>query len=614
MRQTKRPVKTGQKEGLTRRSILLAGASLLTFTALSTRLAYLQIFRGSQYRSMAKENSLKLVLIPPSRGRLLDRNREILAGRKPNQRLLFEARAESNIDPKEVMERLEKLVPLSTRYLQEAKRQIRKSRGTPVLLKEHLNWEELSKVEFHTPDLPGVTIDVGEMRDYPLGEMTAHSIGYVYTVAPEDNPNSPLLKMPGFKIGKSGIEKALEETLQGQAGVRSVEVNVHGMHISEVSRKESVAGKDVMLTMDARLQKFVAERLGEESGSVVVMDVKTGDVLAFVSNPAFDPNRFSEGIRTDYWNQLRENPRTPLLNKASAGMYPPGSTFKMMTGLAGLEAGVITPKTRFYCPGHFYLGSHRFNCWKEEGHGSVNLKQAIERSCDTFFYNVGQRLKIEQLAETSRKFGLGSPTGILIPGEKGGLIPDEAWKKRVHKQAWQGGDTVNAAIGQGYVLTTPLQLAVMCARLVNGGYAVTPQMLLNNAEDALHTNHFDPVQVSQEHLAPILEGMQAVVNSPNGTAYGKRILEVGKEMGGKTGTAQVRRIIQRGMNQNQLPWEMRHHALFVGYAPVDKPRFCVSVVIEHGGGGSSAAAPVAKDILEKVQSLYPPVAGAVVGV
>ncbi len=599
-----RVVKTSQKDGLTRRSMLLAGVSMAAFATLTARLGYLQIFKKNEYQTMAEENRIKLVLTPPPRGQLLDRNGRILAGRRQHHRLLFEPQIDGQVEPLEVLEKLKKLVPISTQRLKEAEHQLKRRGSAPILLKDYLTWEELSALEFQTPNLPGAMIDMGEMRDYPLGQMLAHLVGYVSTVAKNDNPDSPLLKLPGFKIGKNGIEKSMEEVLQGQAGIRSVEVNVHGSHLREVSRKPSVAGKDVTLTLDERLQRFIVERLGDESGAVIVMDVHNGEILAFASNPAFDPNKFSEGISANYWKELQENERNPLLNKAITGQYPPGSTFKMMTGLAGLEAGVINTQTRFFCPGHYYMGSHRFNCWKEEGHGSVNLEEALAKSCDTYFYNVGQRLGIEKLAEVGKEFGLGAPTGLNVPGEKGGAMPNSAWKMKRFKQPWQGGDTINVAIGQGYVLTTPLQLAVMVARLVNGGYAVTPQLTLqNDAPD------YKPIPVKQEHLVAIKLGMDAVMNKPMGTAYAQRIQELGMEMGGKTGTAQVRRILQRGQDQNTLPWHLRHHALFVGYAPVDKPRFAISVVIEHGGGGASAAAPVARDVLRKVQELYPNIRG-----
>ena len=375
---------------------------------------------------------------------------------------------------------------------------------------------------------------------------------------------------------------------------------MHGVPVREISKQDSVPGETVKLTIDKRLQLFTSELIKDQSASVVVMEVDTGNVLTLSSMPAFDPNSFSKGIASDYWKELNENKKIPLMNKAISGQYPPGSTFKMMVGMAALEQGIATPSTSVFCPGHFDLGNHRFNCWKEGGHGTVNYKRAITESCDTFFYTMAQRMGIEPFSELSKRFGLGNIFNIGLVGEKPGIMPTPDWKQKRYKQVWTGGDTINCSIGQGYVLATPLQLCVMMARIAGGGRAVVPRLIVPEGEA---TPEFEPVGCKEETLRLTLEAMSDVVNTPSGTAYGKRIMEPRFTMGGKTGTSQVRKILVRGQDQSKIPWEHRHHALFVGFAPVDKPKYAVCVAVEHGGGGSAAAAPVARDVLQKAQEL-----------
>ncbi len=593
------------KEGITRRSLLLGGVSTLMFGVLAGRLYQLQFLKADQYQLLAEGNRVKLQVVPPARGRITDRNGVALADRQQNFRLLLEP--ENSPDARKTLDALQAILPLTEAKQREVRRQLRGRMGPPQLLKEYLSWDELSTVEFHAPQLPGVRVDVGEMRRYPMGEQTAHLLGYVGAVAIRDLPeegatNYTLLKQPGFKIGKGGLEQSLEPQLQGKAGARYIEVDVHGQHARELKRVPAEAGHTMRLGLDAELQRFATERLGEESGSIVVLDVTDGSVVALASTPAFDPNRFSGGITTDYWKELNRNIRKPLLNKATHGIYPPGSTFKMVTGLAGLESGVIDRHTSFHCPGYWYLGNHKFNCWKEGGHGTVSIERAIAVSCDTFFYNVGQRLGVERLVAMGKKFGFGRPTSALLPSESGALLPSPAWKQARYKAPWQGGDTINIAIGQGYMLATPMQLAVMTARIANGGREVSPRFVLSEPVES-EAKKPPLLGIRPESLQLIRNGMEAVSNSTWGTAYASRIPEVGMEMAGKTGTAQVHSITQRGVNQNSLPWHLRHHAWFVGYAPVDKPRFATCVLIEHGGGGASAAAPVARDVLKKAQEL-----------
>lgn len=377
--------------------------------------------------------------------------------------------------------------------------------------------------------------------------------------------------------------------------------------MKEIERVDGIPGKDVQLTIDSRLQQKAFELFGEESGAAVLLDVHTGEILAFVSAPSFDPNMMTQGLSTEDWNALLHNERNPLTDKAISGQYSPGSTFKMIVALAALEAGVIKPETRTYCAGKMFLGNHAFHCWKKEGHGHLNVVEALQHSCDIFFYETAQKLGIEKIADMARRFGLGSKINIGLENEKAGLIPDKEWKLRRFGEPWQQGESLISGIGQGYILTTPLQLATMTARLVNGGYEIKPTFLkVSDGEKS----KIKKIDVSPANLELIKEGMYAVVNKPGGTAWRSQFDYHGQRMGGKTGTTQVRRITMKERREgikkeSELPWRLRNHALFVGYAPHDNPKYAVAVLVEHGGGGSSVAAPLAGKILREAIMLDP---------
>lgn len=592
---------TGKQKLISRRAIFFGGLQVAALTALASRLYYLQFVKAESLTVQAENNRIKLQLVPPPRGMITDRLGEPLAVNERNYQLFLDATALEKKEIMRILDEVNRLVGLPKPVIEEVSQGIKARRfPPPFLLKEHMEWETVARLELNALSLPGTYIYTGQQRHYPLKEATAHLIGYLGRVDPNDleKKNEPLMRLPDFKIGKNGIEVMANDQLIGQAGIRQLEVDAAGLVVRELKNQPSKPGAAVKLTIHAGLQKFAAARLEGESAAAVVMDIRNGDILAMVSLPGFDPDIFSRAIPADYWKSLQENERNPLLNKAVQGQYPPGSTFKMLVGLAALKAGIADANTHVHCPGHYYLGNHRFNCWKEEGHGTVDMKRAIAGSCDTYFYTMAEKLGIEAIAELARQFGLGDAHELGFPGEKGGIVPDQEWKMQSYKQKWQTGDTVNVGIGQGYILATPLQLCVMTARLVGGGYAIRPRLMAD-----ISIPEFAPLDVSAEHLAIIKEGMDAVVNSPAGTAYGKRIMEKGLEMGGKTGTSQVKRITQRGLDQSKLPWKDRHHAFFVGYAPVDAPRFACCIAVEHGGGGASAAAPVARDVLRFVQDL-----------
>ena len=595
------PKENEKQRIFTRRALIFGGIQATAFATLAARLYYLQFIRAGEYATLSENNRIKLQLIAPERGQILDRFGVPMATNEKNYRVFIDYSTLSQSTFRATIEKLHSIVPLNEKKLAALMKTRVSSASMPEMLKDHLTWEEVSLVELHMLELSGVYIDVGQIRHYPFVDRAAHLIGYVGTVSEDEvTDDQPLLKLPDFKIGKNGVEKLFEDRLRGIAGIRQLEVNVHGVPVREVGKKPSIPGEAIRLTVDSRLQDYTASLVKDESAGVVVMEVDTGNILALVSNPGFDPDSFSKAITTDYWKVLSTDKKGPLLNKAISAMWPPGSTFKLMVGLAGLNSGAITPSSTVYCPGQFFLGDHKFNCWKEGGHGTVNFHEAVAQSCDTFFYTVGERLGITAYAEMARKFGLGELHNLGLIGERAGIIPDPEWKMQRYKQRWSGGDTINCAIGQGYVLSTPLQLAIMTARMASSGYAVQPRLFVPHGAEK---PTFEPLDIKPDILAIARDAMSAVCNSASGTAYGKRIMEPRFAMGGKTGTSQVRKILTRGVKQDTIPWEYRHHALFIGFAPVDAPKYACCVAIEHGGGGAATAAPVARDVLLKVQQL-----------
>jgi penicillin-binding protein 2 len=597
-----------------RRATILVGGQALMFAVLTWRLYALQVVRGKRFKTLAEENRISLRLTIPPRGLIVDRTGREIAANQQEFRAVIVAERIKNI--RHTLNVLQGIIqfdrPERLRVLKEIRR---RPRFVPVAIRRSLTWEQVAQVEVNSPDLPGVYIEQGLARRYPYGQATAHVIGYVAAVEEKEQTGDPLLQLPEFRIGKNGIERSYDLALRGLAGARQVEINAHGRVIRELSRKRGTPGKKVVLTLDAELQKFTAERLKDVSGAAVVMDIHTGEVLALASTPAFDPEVFGEGINRKLWRKYLTNPKAPMTNKVIAGQYAPGSTFKLVVALAALEAGVITPHTGFVCPGFKNMGNARFHCWKRGGHGMMTLHQGIKQSCDVYFYNVALKVGVDRIAAMAHKLGLGGLLGLDLPGERKGSIPSTAWKMKMMKQPWYPGETLVAGIGQGYVLATPLQLAVMTARIANGGFAVSPHLARDDIEGRevgpRTKRTFKPIGVSKKSLELVMSGMNGVTNEPGGTAYWTRITEKGLWMSGKTGTSQVRRITKaeraRGVKKNSaLPWELRDHALFVAFAPHDAPRFSCAVIVEHGGGGSRAAAPVAKDILTETQKRLNP--------
>lgn len=605
-----------RQRALTRRTMLLGGLQVGAVSALLGRLYWLQVVESEQYATLAEENRINIRLLAPPRGRVLDRFGVELAGNRLNYRVLLVAEQTRNLET--TLDRLAGVIQIDDGTRARIRRDVERQRKfLPVLVAENLTWDEFAAVNLQSPELPGVQLDVGQSRDYPFGDMLAHVVGYVGAVAEKDLGDDPLLSLPGFRIGREGVERLHDLNLRGKAGSSSVEVNAYGRIIRELQRREGLRGADVVLTIDAALQKFATARMGDETGACVVMDIHSGDVLSLVSTPAYDPNVFNVRISPDHWRRLSTDKHKPLVNKAVSGTFAPGSTFKMCVAMAGAEAGVITPDYRVFCPGHIPFGNRDFHCHKKGGHGTMNVLSAIEESCDIFFYEVARKVGIDAIAAMSNRFGLGELTGIDLPGEKAGIIPSRAWKKAARGEPWYEGETLSVGIGQGYVSTTPLQLAVMTSRLANGGYAVTPRLLRPGGEAESGADRrtaaqrgFPRIQVSAQALAQAVQGMKLVTSGGRGTARAVQIKEPGWQIAGKTGTVQVRSISKQerltGMRKDsELPWELRDHAVFVAFAPMENPRYACAVIVEHGGSGSKVAAPIASDVLKECQRLDP---------
>lgn len=588
----------------TRRAFVVGGIQLGLLGAMGTRLAYLQVAEGKRYRMLSDKNRIHTKILPPSRGEILDRYGEPLAVNAQNFRVMMTPEQVDDIEL--VLEKLRGLIELRDVDIEKVREETAKvAKFSSVQIRDDLSWEEVSRIEVNLPELSGLRIDVGQRRHYPLKEATAHLVGYVGSVNEEEIQKDPVFSVPDFKIGRTAFERAYDEELRGKAGTAQVEVNVVGREVRELNRNPSVDGDTMVLSVDAELQATVQERLNQErSASAVIMDVHTGAVYACASSPAFDPNLFTRPLSANVWEEMISNPGFPLNNKAISGQYPPGSTFKMVTALALLEAGDTTRSKRVTCNGFYEYGSDRFHCWKGAGHGSMDLENALAQSCDVYFYKLATEIGIDKIAETARKLGIGVMHDFDLPEEREGLMPDENWKMGLGKK-WRPGDTIISSIGQGAILATPLQLAIMTSRLVNGGLAVQPWLYKNKSAILPPQS----MGFKKSNLDLVRKGMESVVNAPKGTALGARIAESGMEMAGKTGTAQVKRITMQqrmaGVRNEDLPWKHRHHALFVGYAPYHNPRYACSVVVEHGVSGSGSAAPLARDLLLAVQRKAP---------
>jgi penicillin-binding protein 2 len=575
-----------QAFSFSRRSFVLGAAQIGVGTILAGRMAWLSIAQNEKYALLSESNRVNLTLVPPRRGWIVDRAGRPLALNRTTFRVdLIPDRLANKA---QVLAELQKLLSLDVLEMDRITEELSKAAGfQPVVVAENLDYERFAAVSVRAPQMPGVAPAQSFARFYPEGAGVGHLLGYVGAASAEDyqKTRDPLLITPGFKIGKSGLEQVMDAPMRGLPGAKRTEVTASGKLVRDLATKQDVSGSAIKLTVDAGLQAYAARRLGNESGSVVVFDCLTGGILTMVSMPSFDPNSFSDGIGRMEWKMLREDDHVPLLNKVLQGLYPPGSTLKPMVALALLRHGV-NPDETVYCGGGYTLGGRRFNCLGH--HGSINMPNAIMKSCNTYFYTMGNRIGYDNIAPMARELGLGQEFDLPFPSQRYGTVPDSKWKLKKYKQEWSRADTLNATIGQGYVLVSPFQLALMSARIASGR-ALVPHLFLGKHPPA------PPLAIPPEHLAIVHEGMNRVVNSA-GTGARSRLQLPDVKMAGKTGTAQVRQISGSRRGQDGV-WKYRDHGLFVCFAPVDQPRYAAAVVIDHGLGGARAAAPVAKDIL-----------------
>jgi penicillin-binding protein 2 len=585
-----------------RRALVLGSAQSALAGALVMRLSYLQLWKHEEYSIQSDSNRIKPVINPAPRGTVVDRHGFPLTKNDSNYRLLLYLDRKRDVD--ELVAKLTEVLDLNDEAKNIFITKIKNARRKSIIsLMDNLGWDDLARIETNAHLLSGVSIESGIMRRYPYPAETAHFLGYVSLPSEKeiDENEQNLFMHPDFRIGKFGLEKTFDEPLRGKYGVKYVEVNVHEIPLRTLSIKPPVEGSRLHLTIDFGLQKYVTERIKDVVASAIVLNVKTGEILAYASSPTFDPNNFVEGVSREYWNQVNTDQRKPLSNKPISATYPPGSTFKLMVALAGLESG-FNPNTKVFCNGSYQFGKRAFHCWKEEGHGSLDLMGGIMHSCNTYFFTLANQIGYEKFTEMAKRFGYGEKIDISLYGGKVGNIPSDEWKRKVLKQPWVGGDTLNTAIGQGFVLATPLQMALVTARIANGGIPIKPYLVRNhNIFKQFDTLKNEPL-IAEAHIKFVQEGMRRVVNEAGGTAYGKRIEIKGFEMAGKTGTSQVISKREKEMSKEENAANA-NHAIFVGFAPFEDPKYAISVVVEHGGGGSATAAPIAKDIIMEVQGL-----------
>jgi penicillin-binding protein 2 len=577
----------------TRRALLLGGAQLGVAGLLFGRMAWLAIAQKEKYDKLAESNRVQSQILPPRRGWIVDRHGKPIAVNRPSFRVdLIPDRLQ---DPDAAIDELRQLHALSRDDIKRIKDALDKAPGyQPVPVIEGLDYERFARVSLRQAELPGVAPTSGFARYYPLGAAVGQLVGYVGPASADDyqKTHDPLLITPGFKIGKEGLEKVMEPRLRGRPGAKRTEVTARGRLVADLTTRPETMGGTLQLTIDAGLQDYASRRIGPNSGAVVVIDTQTGGILAMCSMPSYDPNSFSSGISNSAWAMLSANDHLPLTNKTTHGLYPPGSTVKPMMALA-LQQWGVDPQETVQCSGAYRVGNGLFHCWRHSGHGPVNMHRAIEQSCDVYFYTMGRRIGIDKIAPMARALGMGEKFDLPLQMQRYGTVPDSAWKLRRYKSNWTTADTVNASIGQGYVLVNPLQMAVMAARIASGNI-LAPQ-LLAGMHPAMASLNIPPSQMAVVH-----GGMRDVING-GGTGGSARLNIPGIEMAGKTGSAQVRRISmadrRAGRTSSEaLPWRFRDHGHFIGFAPVEQPRYAIAVTLEHGNHGA-AAAQIARDVM-----------------
>ena len=622
---------------INRRMFIISAAKAVVFTGIIARLFSLQINENKKYLTLSDKNRLREWRLPPTRGQFLDYFGNVIAGNLKVYQLHVVPEQVENF--KYLMLRLKDILELDEKQFSKIikKKNIQKPWET-LIISENLSWEQFSKINFYLHELVGAKPVLSVARNYPFNKTFTHVLGYVAEASENDLLNNEIIKnnhVPGLRVGKIGLEKTFENDLLGSNGVQRYEVNAYGKRISQLDHKEGVKGKNIKLTLDTEVQKLSNELLAGTSGSISVMNIYTGEVIAMHSSPSFDPNLFLYGISTKDWNEIREDPLKPLLNKTVSGLYSPGSTIKPLVALSALENDVITPNQKVRCTGKMEMYGHTYHCWKEKGHGIMDLRNGIKQSCDVYFYETARKLGVDRLNLTALKFGLGNTVlkGILA-NEKKGLVPSTKWKKDNLGRGWVLGETLITGIGQGYIQTTPLQLCLMTAQLANGGFKIYPRITVDENQESLESikhkmaqsalkekqyasplrkveeflkighREYHPLFRNPENVKFVLEAMFSSTNEFMGTSYSSRIEDPKYQFAGKTGTAQVKRITEQAreldLHISQIPYEERDHALYTAFGPYNNPTYAVSIIVEHAGSGSTAAAPIAKKLFKLI--------------
>ena len=620
---------------INRRMFIISAAKVVIFTGIIARLFSLQISENKKYLTLSDKNRLREWRLPPVRGEFLDFFNNTIAGNlKVYQLHVVPEQVE---DFKYLMVRLKDILHLDDQQFSKIiKKKKSQKPWETLIISENLSWDQFSKVNFFLHELVGAKPVLSVARSYPYKDNYAHILGYVSQASENDLLNNEVIKkshVPGLRVGKIGLEKTFENDLIGTNGVQRYEVNAYGKRINQIDHKDGEKGKNIKLTIDTEIQKFSNQLLTDKAGSISVMDIYTGEIVAMHSSPSFDPNLFLYGITSKDWRQIKENPLKPLINKTISGLYSPGSTIKPLVALSALENDVITPNFTVKCTGKMEMYGQAYHCWKEKGHGVMRLRNAIKQSCDTYFYETARKLGVDRLSITASKFGLGGEVlKEYFPNEKKGLVPNTKWKKNTLGVGWVLGETLITGIGQGYIQTTPLQLCLMMAQLANGGFKIYPKIVVDENQDtlenikykmALNANKekgesilpriraveelfniknekYTQLFKNPENVKFVLESVFASTNELYGTSYSSRIEDPKYQFAGKTGTSQVKRITEEAreldLEISQIPYEERDHALYIAYGPYKNPRYAVSIIVEHGGSGSSTAAPIAKKL------------------
>ena len=611
---------------ISRRMFLLTTAKVVVLAGILGRLITLQINESTKYKTLSDRNRFREWKLAPERGIIKDYfDKEIASNRQVYQIHLIPENTQST---EEIFFRLKSILQLSDKKIFSLKRKILKQKPwESIIISDNLNWSEFSRVNLFLHELQGIEPVVSIARVYN-DNSSAHVLGYVSQVSAKDLKNKKYLQkilVPGIAVGKTGLERRLDEEIIGKVGFQRYEVNAYGKRVKQIQVNQGESGKDFKTTLDLEVQKYTSSVLNNKAASVCVMDIYNGDIVSLVSSPSYNPNAFVHGVDKGYWESLIKNDKKPLINKAVSGLYPPGSTIKTLVALSALENKIVTRLKSVKCTGKIELFGEKFHCWKKKGHGVVNMRSAIKRSCDVYFYEIARRLGVDRLSETAKKFGLGKKVLTDIAEEKSGVVPSTSWKKKYIGQNWYLGETLHSGIGQGYFQSTPIQLCLMTAQIANGGYEIKPRIISdkvkNNLKEYLKFKNENPNQPlpaelllsnfslkplfkNQENIDIIKDAMYSSSNEPGGTSYRSRLEDKRFTFAGKTGSSQIRKFTEAQreaeVKQKQLDYKNRDHALFIAFAPVNDPKYAISVVVEHGGTGSSAAAPIAKKVIKKV--------------